>query len=153
MSTKHAATCAAFMSGAEDCANIAVVLPWLRTHLGWDYFLRSHLGWDYYRMAAVVLMLGIFAITLTWAWGGLNWVIGLGLGTTVLILELLRRARRRDEALEPHVAQPMGQQPTPLRPGSAAKEIELLADLHDRGALTDDEFRQAKANVLGPTDE
>ena len=42
--------------------------------------------------------------------------------------------------------------PPPAGPpsgGHQADELQRLADLHDSGALTDDEFAAAKAKVLG----
>jgi hypothetical protein len=35
-------------------------------------------------------------------------------------------------------------------PTSTASELKVLADLHDRGALTDEEFAAEKARLLGP---
>ncbi|HSL66327.1 MAG TPA: SHOCT domain-containing protein [Gaiellaceae bacterium] len=35
-------------------------------------------------------------------------------------------------------------------PTSTASELQVLADLHDRGALTDEEFAAEKARLLGP---
>lgn len=34
-------------------------------------------------------------------------------------------------------------------PGGTASQLEVLADLHDRGKLTDDEFAAEKARLLG----
>jgi len=34
-------------------------------------------------------------------------------------------------------------------PGNGASELQMLADLHDRGKLTDEEFATEKARVLG----
>ena len=47
---------------------------------------------------------------------------------------------------EPPAAAPAAYAPPPVDP---ADEIEHLAQLHDSGALTDDEFATAKAKALG----
>ena len=39
--------------------------------------------------------------------------------------------------------------PASAAPGSTADELAKIADLHDRGALTDEEFTAAKAKILG----
>ncbi|WP_345762190.1 SHOCT domain-containing protein [Diaminobutyricibacter sp. McL0608] len=39
--------------------------------------------------------------------------------------------------------------PSSAVPGSTADELAKIADLHDRGALTDEEFAAAKAKILG----
>ncbi len=44
---------------------------------------------------------------------------------------------------------PVGIPRAPAAVGSTVGEIELLADLHRRGALTDEEFAAAKGKVLG----
>jgi hypothetical protein len=43
---------------------------------------------------------------------------------------------------------PVDDQTETAAPASAAEEIEHLAQLHTSGALTDEEFAEAKANVL-----
>ena len=49
--------------------------------------------------------------------------------------------------------QPASAEPPPAPPAPAAvdpsSELERLAGLHDSGALSDEEFAQAKQNVLG----
>ena len=59
----------------------------------------------------------------------------------------------QDQAPAEPAPQPAPPAPAPAEPAAAAddaaSEIERLASLHDSGALTDDEFAAAKANVLG----
>jgi Short C-terminal domain len=43
---------------------------------------------------------------------------------------------------------PADEQADSAPPAGPAEEIEHLAELHDSGALTDEEFADAKANVL-----
>jgi hypothetical protein len=38
--------------------------------------------------------------------------------------------------------------PTPTQPGDLTSRLASLADLHERGALTDEEYASAKARVL-----
>ena len=57
----------------------------------------------------------------------------------------------QDQAYAEPAPPPAPPAPAPAEPApaDAASEIERLASLHDSGALTDDEFAAAKANVLG----
>jgi Short C-terminal domain len=50
---------------------------------------------------------------------------------------------------EPQEVPPAPPPPAPTSGGSEADELQQLADLHDAGTLTDDEFAAAKAKVLG----
>jgi hypothetical protein len=61
-------------------------------------------------------------------------VAGLGPGVFVL---------GADGQITSAAANPAGPARDPL------DEVQQLSDLHDRGALTDDEFRAAKSKVLG----
>lgn len=53
-------------------------------------------------------------------------------------------ARQQDEALQHYVREVAG-------PTSSSDEIERLAALRDRGAITQEEFEREKAKVLGST--
>ncbi|NEN04782.1 hypothetical protein G3T36_02760 [Diaminobutyricibacter tongyongensis] len=49
----------------------------------------------------------------------------------------------------PASAPPPSATPAPSTSSSTADELAKIADLHDRGALTDEEFAAAKAKILG----
>ena len=51
-----------------------------------------------------------------------------------------RPSTEQEQEQEPQYAPP---------PSNSADEIEHLSQLHDSGALTDDEFAAAKAKILG----
>jgi hypothetical protein len=58
--------------------------------------------------------------------------------------------RGGDQYDEPQQAPPPARQPpAPAAGASDTEELQRLADLHASGALTDDEFAAAKANLLG----
>ena len=61
------------------------------------------------------------------------------------------RGQRFVEAVTDAVARAGAAPPAthPAAPLSTADELAKIADLHDRGALTDDEFAAAKAKILG----
>lgn len=52
-----------------------------------------------------------------------------------------------DEVI-PQISEPAAAEAPAVEP-SGVSEVERLADLHSRGSLTDEEFRMAKARVLG----
>ena len=53
-----------------------------------------------------------------------------------------RQARRNDEAMQAYVRQAAGS-------ASTADELAKLADLKDKGQISDDDYQKAKAKVLG----
>jgi hypothetical protein len=53
----------------------------------------------------------------------------------------LRAAQAQDKAFRDYVRQSASEQ-------SSADQLAKLADLRDRGAITDQEFQQAKAGIL-----
>lgn len=58
--------------------------------------------------------------------------------------------RRADEMAAPPAEQQYAQQPTSGAPEpSAADQLSQLSALHQQGALSDDEFAAAKAQLLG----
>lgn len=59
----------------------------------------------------------------------------------------LRQARDRERAFRSYVQQAAAE-PAPRAPGAKADELGKLAALHDKGAITDAEYEQAKAKVL-----
>jgi Short C-terminal domain/Phospholipase_D-nuclease N-terminal len=54
---------------------------------------------------------------------------------------MVRQARHQDEEFRSYVQQGAG-------PQSSADQLTKLADLHDRGVITDEEFAREKAKVL-----
>jgi hypothetical protein len=66
------------------------------------------------------------------------------LGTLVYIL-----TRPRDDTLTIDQGAPYRHAQYASPPGNGASELQMLADLHDRGKLTDEEFAAEKARVLG----
>jgi hypothetical protein len=61
------------------------------------------------------------------------------------------RAAEDDQAPAEEQAPPVQEQPTAYAPPAPdpADEIEHLAQLHESGVLTDEEFAEAKAKILG----
>ena len=53
----------------------------------------------------------------------------------------VQSARAKDHEFREYIRQAAGE-------GSSADQLAKLADLHDRGAITDQEFEQAKAGIL-----
>ncbi|WP_031476218.1 SHOCT domain-containing protein [Streptomyces bicolor] len=63
----------------------------------------------------------------------------------------LRRAQDREQAFRAYVRQAAAEGPGARgakAPGAKADELGRLAALHDRGAITDAEYEQAKSRVL-----
>ncbi|MDF3146400.1 MULTISPECIES: SHOCT domain-containing protein [unclassified Streptomyces] len=62
----------------------------------------------------------------------------------------MRRAQDRERAFRAYVQQAAAAPaaPGPKTPGVKADELGRLAALHDRGAITDAEYEQAKSKVL-----
>ncbi|WP_208614631.1 SHOCT domain-containing protein [Streptomyces regalis] len=58
----------------------------------------------------------------------------------------LRQAQDRERAFRAHVQQAAAE--GPRTPGAKADELGRLAALHDRGAISDAEYEQAKSKVL-----
>lgn len=83
-----------------------------------------------------------------WLW----FVAAVVLTPPIAFLALLFVSQRPDRAAAPSPGQPYGAWGVTTGPDSLATdhtaELERLADLRDRGALTDDEFERQKARVL-----
>jgi len=61
-----------------------------------------------------------------------------------------RAAANRSQAMAAPAQDDYAQQPTSGAPGpSAADQLSQLSALHQQGALSDDEFAAAKAQILG----
>lgn len=65
-----------------------------------------------------------------------------------------RRVARRQQAMAAPSQAPSQEPAAPAPPHQAAQvdpyeELKKLAELHDQGILTDDEFAAAKAKILG----
>ena len=65
-----------------------------------------------------------------------------------------RRVARRQQAMAAPSQAPSQESAAPAPPHPAAQvdpyeELKKLAELHDQGILTDDEFAAAKAKILG----
>lgn len=75
----------------------------------------------------------------------------------IAFLALLFVTQRPDRAAAPSTGQPYGAWGVTTGPDSLATdhtaELERLADLRDRGALTDEEFEAQKARVLRRSEE
>jgi hypothetical protein len=88
-------------------------------------------------------------------WGKAGWVLFLivipWLGALVYLIargrsmneRTLAQAQRRDDAFRQYVKETAG------GPASTADELAKLAELRDRGTLSDEEFGRAKAKLLG----
>ncbi|MGI5375125.1 SHOCT domain-containing protein [Streptomyces sp. CA-251387] len=87
-------------------------------------------GWTL--TVCVLPFLGVFAYLI---------VRGRGMGEREL-----RRAQDREQAFRTYVQQAAAE--GPKAPGAKADELGRLAALHDRGAITDAEYEQAKSKVL-----
>jgi uncharacterized SAM-binding protein YcdF (DUF218 family) len=88
-------------------------------------------GWA---KAAWVLFLVVFPYI-----GVLAYIVARGHGMGMRTLE---RAQAQDQALQSYVAATAG-------PSGTAEELAKLADLRDRGVLTQEEFDLQKAKILG----
>lgn len=124
---------------------------------GGDFLVTPDVGVLLWALAFFVLVLGAAYYVGRVAqrrgqsrWG---WAIAAVLFTPpVVYLVLLVVTQRPDAAAAPTPAQPLGAWGVTTGPDSLATdhtaELERLADLRDRGALTDEEFEAQKAHVL-----
>ena len=87
-------------------------------------------GWA---KAGWVLLLVVFPYI-----GVLIYIVSRGSGMAVRTLE---RAQAQEQAMQSYVQTTAG-------PSGTAEELSRLADLRDRGVLTEDEFNQQKAKIL-----
>ena len=113
---------------------IALFIVWLilLVHVLGDLFRDDEeSGWA---KAAWVLFLVVFPYI-----GVLAYIVARGHGMGMRTLE---RAQAQDQALQSYVAATAG-------PTSTAEELAKLADLRDRGVLTQEEFNLQKAKILG----
>ena len=112
---------------------IALFVVWLilLVHVLGDLFRDDEeSGWA---KAAWVLFLVVFPYI-----GVLAYIVARGHGMGMRTLE---RAQAQDQALQSYVAATTGASGT-------AEELAKLADLRDRGVLTQEEFNQQKAKIL-----
>jgi hypothetical protein len=86
----------------------------------------------------------VFLIFLPWL-GALVYLIARGRSMNE---RALARAQRNEEAFSHYVRQTAGAGTT-----STADELAKLADLRDRGTISDEEFQHAKAKLLGKQPE
>ena len=113
---------------------IALFIVWLilLVHVLGDLFRDDEeSGWA---KAAWVLFLVVFPYI-----GVLAYIVARGHGMGMRTLE---RAQAQDQALQSYVAATVG-------PTGTAEELAKLADLRDRGVLTQEEFNLQKAKILG----
>ncbi|MDA1361002.1 SHOCT domain-containing protein [Glycomyces luteolus] len=110
-----------------------LLVIWLPLMMVWmfalfDIFRRDDLkGWLKALWVVVVILLPFF--------GTLIYLIARPAGATVAEREAI------DESSRAFVAK--------YAPDNVAEQLRVLADLHDRGKLTDTEFETEKARVLG----
>jgi hypothetical protein len=110
-----------------------LLLIWLPLVMMWafallDIFRRDDLkGWLKALWVLVVIVLPFF--------GTLVYLIARPAGATATEREAIEESNRSFVAK--------------YAPDNAAEQLRVLADLHDRGKLTDDEFQSEKTRVLG----
>lgn len=108
-----------------------IVWIWLLVMIFSDIF-RSH---DIGGLAKAMWVLFVIVIPLL---GVFAYLIARGHG---MAERSARQARREQQVFDEHVRQAAG--------GSSADELAKLAQLHDAGQLSDEDFARAKAKLLG----
>jgi hypothetical protein len=124
----------------------------------WDILVS--IFWFMVLFAWIWLLISIFADLFRdhemSGWGKAAWVLFLivvpWLGALVYLIARGRSMNERTRAQAAHQEQDFRRyvQHVQARSPSTADELAKLADLRDRGTITEQEFAQAKARLLGP---
>lgn len=114
--------------------------------------------WVMWIMLLVRVVVDIFRDDTLSGWGKAGWTLMVCalpfLGVFVYLIARgrgmgereLRQARDREQAFRSYVQEAAA--PAPKPPGAKADELGKLAALHDKGAISDTEYEQAKSKVL-----
>ncbi|MGI5176683.1 PLDc N-terminal domain-containing protein [Dactylosporangium sp. CA-152071] len=87
----------------------------------------------------------VFLIVLPWI-GALTYLIARGRSMNE---RAVQRAQQHEAQFRQYVREAAAETPTTPRVASSADELAKLADLRQRGVLTDREYERAKASLLG----